>query len=167
MKAKLIPILGVLALSAACDAQGGEDGGQAGAGNVSAEGKAAENTFSIKAPGVDIKVDIPASARDDMNADGDSDLLYPGAALGGVHIEGGKGGGAVELRFSSADAPDKLFAWYRDPARTEFSIEKAEPEGNGFVLNGRDKDGGDPFKIRLAPKSGGGTDGTLSVADSN
>lgn len=166
MKATLT-LVGVLMLTAGCDGQSGTGGTQAQAGNISAEGKAQENTFSIKAPGVDIKLDLPMDDASGTNVDSDSDLIYPGASMAGVHIEGGKGGGAVELRFSSADSPDKLFAWYRDAARTEFTIEKAAQEGNEYVLTGRQKDNGDPFKIRLSPKSGGGTDGRLSVTDSN
>ena len=163
MYAKYLSVLGLLLLPA-CDAHSGNEGAS---GNVSAEGKSEANTFSIKAPGVDINLDLPAAARANMNVDSDSDLLYPGSTLGGVHIEGGRGGGAVEIRFTSGDAPEKLFAWYRNPARTQFTIEKAAQEGNGFVLNGREKAEGDRFKIRLSPKNGGGTDGTLSVVDSN
>jgi hypothetical protein len=121
---------------------------------------------SIKAPGVDIKVNIPESVRGDINSDGD--MLYPGAQVGGMHIEaGGKGRGdsAVEIRFSSGDSPDKVAGWYRDSARTDFKIDSETREGPAWVLNGHQTDDNSRFKLRLSPRNGGGTDATLSVQD--
>jgi hypothetical protein len=164
-----LPLIGVLALSAACEAKfGTDDSGNGVVGEVSAEGKAGDNMVSIKAPGVDIKVNIPESVRGDINSGGDT--LYPGAQVGGMHIEaGGRGpdNGAVEIRFTSGDSPDKVAAWYRDPARKHFKIDSETGEGAGFVFNGHETDGNSRFKVRLNPRNGGGTDATLSVQESS
>jgi hypothetical protein len=163
-----LPLIGMLALTAACEAKiGTDDGGNGVVGEVSADGKAGDNMVSIKAPGVDIKVNIPESVRGDINSGGDT--LYPGAQVGGMHIEaGGRGrdNGAVEIRFASGDSPDKVAAWYRDPARKEFKIDTETREGPGFVFNGHETDDNSRFKLRLSPRNGGGTDAILSVQES-
>ena len=164
--ARLFPLLGALALTAACEAKiGGNEARDAG-GEVSAEGKAEEDKVTIKAPGVDIKVDIPDSIRERAEVESDSDLIYPGSKVGGVHIEAGESdGGAVEIRFSSADPVDKVAAWYRDPARTGLKIASEAREGASFVFNGHETDDNSRFKLRIGPRGGGGTDGTLSVRE--
>jgi len=160
-----VSLLASLALLAACEAKLGGDDPAAG-GNVTAEGKSANDMVSIKAPGVDIKVNIPEAMKDEISSEGDT--LYPGSTVEGMHIEAGGGGeknGAVELRFASADAPDKVAAWYRDPARADIAIDREAREGTGFVFNGHQKDDNSPFKLRLSPRAGGGTDGVLSIQD--
>jgi hypothetical protein len=142
-------------------------------GTPSAVGKAKEGTVEIKAPGVSFSVDVPDSVRSEMGIHGgDKDLIYPGAKFGGMYIEGREkaggepGGGAVEMSFTSADAPDKVAKWYQDPARKDtFSVEAPRQEGAGFVMTGRPKEGHGSFTIRLMPKAGGGTDGRLDFAD--
>ena len=159
-----INIAGLLAAVAlaGCEAKiGGKD--EAPAGNVSAEGKAEQDMVSIKAPGVDIKVDLPDSIRDSASVESDSELLYPGSKVGGVHIEaGGNDQGAVEIRFSTPDDPAKVAAWYRDAARTHFKIDGAGREGPAYLLNGHEVDDNSRFKLRIAPAASG-SEGILSV----
>jgi hypothetical protein len=174
LRSKLFILLGGLALLAACDAKIGKDEGESqgateGAGPA-AEGKAEEGRLSIKGPGFDLKIAIPKGAADRAEVDSDSGLLYPGAALSGMHIEAGgshasgKKKSGVELRFTSADTPDKLVAWYRDPARAgDFSVSSAAREGPSFVISGNQKSDGDGFKVRLSPGNGGGTEGRLTL----
>lgn len=167
-----ISLIATLALSAACEAKLGKEadaadsGSAANAGASSAEGKAEENTFSMKMPGVDIKVAIPESVRANATFDGDSDIIYPGARFNGLHVQGEKEGagrhGGVEIRFASTDPAEKIAAWYRDPARKDFSVASANQEGNGFKIAGKQKDG-DAITVHLAPKPGGGTDGRLVI----
>lgn len=161
-------LVAAVALMAGCEAKIGSDADKAGsAGGTTAEGKAEQDVVSIKAPGVDIKVNVPEAMRDDINSDGD--MLYPGSNFGGMHIEaGGKGPdkGGVEIRFNSTDAPDKVAAWYRDPARKDFKVEGERRDGGAIVLNGHESDDNSAFILRLTPGIGGGTDAALSIQDS-
>jgi hypothetical protein len=140
-----------------------QDGG--GAANPAA-GKAEEGRFSINAPGFDLKFNLPGQIS--ANARDESGLLYPGARLNGLHIEAETreaGRSGVELRFTSGDPPERIASWYQDAARTEFSITSAGREGASHVLAGTQKEDGDSFRVVLSPRSGGGTDGRLSIAD--
>ena len=138
---------------------------------VSAEGKAEEGQFSIDAPGFEMKVEIPSgiASRAKVESDGDDgDIVYPGSTLSGLHVEGGRkgeGGSAVELRFTSGDTPERIAAWYRDPARTEISVASATREGGDHVIQGTRKEDGEPFSVRLSPRSGGGTDARVMLVD--
>ena len=166
---KLFPALAALILLSACEARigrEGEDGNQTA--GTSADGKSEEGTFSIDAPGFAMEIDIPKAIADNAEIDSDSGILYPGSELSGMHIQASEGGnsGSVELRFTSVDAPDKVAAWYRDPARAaDFTVASAAREGDAIVISGADKKGGDPFTLRLIAGEGGGTDGRLSLSD--
>jgi hypothetical protein len=161
--------LAALALTA-CEARFGNDAGPGG--NGSAENRAEEGQLSINAPGVEMKIDIPEGIRREARVDDDSGLIYPGATMSGIHVEGGrvedKSDGEVELRFNSADAPDAVARWYRDPARaSDFTIASASREGPAYVFAGTKKDGDGRFRIRLAPRAGGGTDGRVLLSDTD
>ena len=168
-------LLGALALLAACEAkidkEGDTDSPESKAGETAAspaEGKAKEGELSIKAPGFDMKIDIPGGVT--SRAGSDSDMLYPGSTFNGMHIEGsktGKGESGVELRFTTPDAPEKVADWYRNPARADhFSVESARREGGGIVIAGKEKQDGDPFTLRLSPAARGGTEARLTLSDS-
>ncbi|HYJ30322.1 MAG TPA: hypothetical protein VEW25_08285 [Allosphingosinicella sp.] len=135
-----------------------------------AEGKAEEGRLSIKAPGVDIAINVPDAMRGRARADTDSDLLPPGSQVSGLHVQGDggdrqQGRDSVELRFSSVEPPQRVAAWYRDPARREhFTISEARREGDAIVLTGASQDGG-PVTVRLSPGAGAGTDGRLILVD--
>lgn len=174
MARKPFLLIGALALLASCEAKIGKEADKQGAqGRGSknaaspAEGKSKGGEFSIKAPGLDMKIDIPGGVTSRVGSD--SDLLYPGSTFSGMHIEGsknGRGNSGVELRFTSSVAPEKVAAWYRDPARAGiFSIESATREGTGIVIAGKETKSGDPFTLRLSPRSGGGTDARLTLSD--
>ncbi|HEX8263498.1 MAG TPA: hypothetical protein VF547_11545 [Allosphingosinicella sp.] len=136
---------------------------------ASAEGKAEEGKISVKAPGFDLKFTLPKGMVGEARAERDSKLLYPGAVLRGMAIaagqDTGKGGDSeVEIRFSTPDPLDEVVAWYREPARAEgFRLERAVKDGDGWMVTGVQKRDGHPFKLRLAPRPGGGTDGRLMV----
>lgn len=163
-----VALIATLALLAACEARIGKDDTAAdtnSAADVSPEGKAEEGQVSIKAPGFDLKLDIPDEISADT--DKDSEIFYPGAKVSGLHIEGNRGGGGVELAFTTADAPDKVAAWYRDPARAQaFAVASAVREGDGYRIEATQKDDGDPFTVKIAPR-GTGTDGRLIFRDRN
>ncbi len=174
--AKLLAMTSALAFLAACEAKvGKEAGSETAAANQAAsaaEGKAEEGRFSIKAPGFDMKIDIPAGVT--SHGDSENDTLYPGSTLSGMHVEGSKGGAdgkgnaGIELRFTTPDAPAKVAAWYRDPARASaFSISNSRQEGGALVIAGAQKGDGDPFTLRLGPHGGGGTEGRLTLSDRN
>src|SRR5687768_12452938 len=117
----LCAVAGLLAL-AACDMQVDVDetnnmAADAGASQT-ATAEVAGNMVSSDAPGVDIKVALPAGIKTGVNVESDSDLIYPGSTLSGIRIAAGEGksDGRVEVRFIHADAPDEIAAWYRDNA---------------------------------------------------
>jgi hypothetical protein len=158
-----------LMLLAACEAKIDPDNAaEAAAGNaISAEGKSEEGKISFKGPGFDFSLDVPGGLSRHTGVNRDSEILYPGAAIAGIYIAaGGNDRGEVEIGFNSADPPDKVAAWYRDPARGgHFALSSAAKEGDEFVFAGAEKGDGDRFKLRLRPRSGGGTDGRLVVGD--
>jgi hypothetical protein len=176
-RSKLFLVVGALAFLAACEAKIGKDSEApregAPTGAEAAEGKAEDGRFSIKGPGFDMKIAIPKGVSDRAEVDSDNGLLYPGASLSGMHIEAGASGApadknsGVELRFTSADAPEKVAAWYRDPARVkEFSIGSASRVGASTIIAGTRKGDGGAFKVRIGPGAGGGTDGRLTLSES-
>jgi hypothetical protein len=161
--------LGAIALLGACEMKVGKDeepaakGEQQAARDQPAAGKAEEGRFSVKVPGFDMKVNLPQGVAE---TEGGNDLFYPGAAISGLHIEAAKPSSGVELRFTSADAPAKVAAWYRDPARANgFRISSAKQDGEAVLITGTQKSDGDPFSVRLSPGSGGGTEGRLTLSD--
>jgi len=177
MMNKLHVMLAAGLLLAACEARIGKGDEEAAAtGNASgspAAGKAKEGELSIKAPGFDMKVNIPSAVAGHVNADSDDQLVYPGSTIDGLHIEAGskqadKRESGVELRFKTGDALEKVAAWYRDPARRDgFSIGQVAREGASVVIAGSQKDDGDAFQLKLSPASGGGTEGQLTLSDRN
>ena len=161
-----------LLLLAACEARVGKDGEDVSVsmdgGNATA---AAQNGMvSIDVPGFEMKVNIPENVRQRTGVDGDN-VIYPGSAVQGIDIRarGGAEGNGVNLAFSSADPADKIAAWYRDPAREKFTVTSATKEGEVFVIAAEDKDATDrdTFFIRLTPRAGGGTDGRVTIRDTN
>jgi hypothetical protein len=166
---KLPGAAALLSLLAACDAKIGEAADNATADNnaqTSAEGRAEEGRISIDTPGFDLSINIPKEATRQVHSESDSRILYPGAAIGGIHVAGGTddGGGEVEMRFSTPDAPDKVAGWYRDPARADgFTLKSAGREGQAYVISGVETGKSEAFKVRLEPRDGGGTDGRLMV----
>lgn len=137
---------------------------------ISAEGKAEEGKISIKAPGVDMTISVPKEVTGNARASRDSKILYPGASLAGMAIaagESGRNGGGdtdVEMRFRTADSPDKVAAWYRDPARADgFHLDRATRDGDSWVIAGSQIRDGHPFKVRLGPGPNHGTVGRLTV----
>ena len=170
-------LLAGIVLLTACEGRIGESG-ETGSTEVrasetasSASSKSEEGKLSIKAPGFDMKINIPEGLAD--QTDTDSELIYPGASLGGMHIEAGsetagKRNSGVELRFTSSDPIDKVAAWYRDPARAGgFSTASTSREGEAIVVSGTQKSDGDPFNLRLSPAPAGGTEGRLTLTDRN
>ena len=156
---------------AACEARFGNEA-PAVEGNeaASAEGKAEEGRVTISAPGFDMKINIPEGLR--RGVDSDSGIIYPNSTFSGVHVQGGPEGadgrsdGEVELRFTSADAPALVARWYQDPGRAgDFTIATAANEGRDFVIAGTTKEDGGNFRVRLAPRQGGGTDGRVALSD--
>jgi hypothetical protein len=167
----LCTVLAALALLGACDSKARRDepDRDAGNGQVSAEGKSEEGKISLKMPGVDMTLSLPKGVADEARAERDSKLLYPGSTLRGMAIAAGpdsdrSGESEVEIRFSTQDPVDKVAAWYRDPARAAgFQLQRAAKEQDGWLVTGVQKRDEHSFKLRLTPRSGGGTNGRLTV----
>lgn len=161
-----------LALLGACEMKIGKDekaeGAPQEAASASAAGKAEEGSISIDAPGFDMKLNIPEALQAQIGADGD--ILYPGSKLSGLHVQADEGKGpeqgSVELRFTAADPPGKVAAWYRDPAQAkELTVSSAQQEGQGYRITGTSKGDSDPFTLTLTPAAGGGTEGRIVLQD--
>lgn len=165
--------LSAIALLAACEARIGREDEAAAEANgataaASAEGQAEPGQFSIDAPGFELKFNIPEGITENTEVDSDSDLLYPGARVTGLHIQAAEGSGrdSVELRFASNEAPPAIADWYREPARKEtLTVASVARQGGEIVVQGTEADGGEPFTVRLGPGEGGGTDGRLVLSD--
>jgi hypothetical protein len=173
---KAAMVLAVAALLAGCEARIGKEDPPAEAaatGNSAGgagEGEAEDGRLSIDTPGLQMKLDIPSGLAGRAQFDSDSGVLYPGAALSGMHVEArdGRQGGRsmVELRFTSPDDVAKIAAWYRDPARAaDFTVGQASKSGAAVILTGTEKKDGDPFDLSLTPRAGGGTEGRLRLRD--
>lgn len=168
---KMIAATAALTLLAACDVGAREDqeaapSTDAPRGETAAGGKAEEGQLSIKAPGFDMKINMPKALTNQPDLASDNPLLYPGASVSGMHIEASTGGrdqSGVEIRFASPDAPSKVAAWYRAAAQKQgFSITSERRDGDASVFTGSQKSDGDPFTLRLAP-AGAGTEGRLTL----
>ena len=168
-KSALLPLAAAALALGACEARLGNDA--APQGNGSARNKAEEGEVSINAPGFQMKINIPEGLRREANIQDDSGVIYPGSTVTGIHVEGGrergKSDGEVELRFASADAPDRVAAWYQDPARAgDFTIATANREGAAYTFAGTTKDDG-RFRISLGPRAGGGTEGRALLSETD
>jgi hypothetical protein len=128
--------------------------------NAVAESRAENGQLTVRAQGVDLKIDLPAPLRRMAGNDGNRAFVYPGAA-GGARADRGV------IAFHSDDPPETVARWYRDPARANrFSVTADEREGAAVVLAGTARNG-DGLAIRLAPGEGGGTDGRIAVTARN
>ena len=170
--ARLLPIAATAAVLvlAACEGRVGND--VRPAGNGSAENKAEEGQVSISAPGVQMKINIPEGLRHEASIHDDGGLVYPGSTMSGMHIEGGREGeqgkseGELELRFASTASPDTVAHWYQDPARArDFTVASAGRDGAAYVFAGTRANDHGRFRVRLAPRDGGGTDGRVLLSD--
>lgn len=165
----LIPTLAILL--PACQMRIGNDAAPV-ADNASAVGRAENGQFSIEAPGFNLSVTIPEGMADRGTVSTDNGLVYPGATIAGVHVQGGReergahNNGEVELRLTSGDAPDRVAAWYRDPARAgRFSVASATQDGNATVISGTGRRDNERFTLRISPGADGGSDMRLLLAD--
>ncbi|MDQ4088426.1 MAG: hypothetical protein M3177_10525 [Pseudomonadota bacterium] len=170
---KIAPLLVctcALAALAACETRVGNDAAPV-AENATAADRAEEGRLTVEAPGFNMSINIPESVRADARAEEDSGLLYPGSVLAGMHVQGrpdgasGSRGGEVEMRFTTPEAPERVAAGYRDPARAQdFTVQSAHREGNAFVISGAGRQDNDRFTVRIAPGPGG-TEGQLLLSD--
>jgi hypothetical protein len=124
--------------------------------NAVAEGRAENGQLTVRAQGVDLKIDLPAPLRRMAGDDGNRAFVYPGAA-GGARAAGGV------ITFHSDEAPETVARWYRDPARAaRFTLATDERQGAAIVIAGTARNG-DTLAVRLAPGESGGTDGRVVV----
>lgn len=158
------------ALLAGCEMRIGNDAPPV-ADNASAAGRAEDGRLTIEAPGFNLAVTVPEGFDGRTDSGGDSGLVYPGARVAGIHVQGGRdrgerGQGEVELRLTSADAPDRVLAWYRDPARAErFTLSSTSQEGGATVIAGTGRRDNERFTLRVSARTGGGSDMRLLIAD--
>jgi hypothetical protein len=165
------------AAAAACDLPPSSEAEKAEAANqmaaeqqrAGAEGKAEEGRLSIKAPGIDIAIEVPDAVRDRAQANVRSEFLPPGSRVRGFHVQGDGGNHAagrdsVEIRFTAPQPPSDVVGWYNDPARRpKFTISGAERAEGEQVLTGTTAEGA-PVRVHLAAR-GTGTDGRLVLVD--
>ena len=165
MRIGTLSMVAAAALLGGCDAKVGNEAGRDALdanGQASAEGKSEEGKFAIRAPGFELTLDMPIEKVEKSDHSGAP--IYPGSTLTGIYVAGtqGEGEDEVELRFRSDGDPATVAAWYRDPARAgDFTLSSAGREDADFVAEGQLKADKDRFKVRLSPRSGGGTDGRL------
>jgi hypothetical protein len=128
--------------------------------NAVAESRTENGQLTVRAQGVDLKINLPAPLRRMARDDGNRALVYPGAAAE-ARAEGGI------ITFHSEDPPETVARWYRDPARAgRFSVATDARQGSAIVIAGT-AGNGEGLAIRLAPGESGGTDGRVVVtADS-
>ena len=167
-RAVLVPV--AFTLLSACEMRIGNDAAPV-ADNASAAGRAENGQLTVEAPGFNLSITIPEGVAERGNVDDDNGLVYPGARVSGVHVQGRREeraphGGEVELRLTSADAPDRVAAWYRDPARAEdFTVASAARDGDATVISGTGRRDNERFTLRIAPRAGGGSDLRLLLSD--
>jgi hypothetical protein len=145
------PFIAVAALAlAGCGSGDGND--SANAANAMPPSKTENGQFSVRAQGVDLKINLPPPIR--RMTEGD-DYLYPGARS--------QRGGSEGRPFHSDDLPATVAAWYRAPARANrFSIDSVTREGTALILTGWTVSSLG-MRVRLTPGAQGGTDGMLSI----
>ena len=139
---------------------------------VAAAGRAEEGRLTVEADGFNMSIDIPDFVESEARIDDDNNLIYPGSDFAGMHVQGGRERpdgdrpGEVELRFTHADPPDRVAAWYRDPARAEdLTVDSATRRGDAIVIAGTVKSDNERFTVTIAPRAGGGSDTRLVLAD--
>ena len=171
MPTRLAGVAAAVLLLAACEARIGNDAPPVGE-NATAAGRAEEGRLTVEAPGFNMAIDIPEAVHARAEIDERAGLVYPGSEFSGMHIQGGRedeaGGhdGQVELRFTHADPPDRVAAWYRDPARAEdLTVDSATRRGDAIVIAGTVKSDNERFTVTIAPRAGGGSDTRLVLAD--
>ena len=135
---------------------GGRDGNEsANAANAMPPSKTENGQLTVRAQGVDLKINLPPPIR---RMTDDDNYVYPRAQM----QRGGEG-----RRFHSDDPPETVTAWYRDRARANrFTIASVARDGTAVVLAGAARNG-DALSVRLAPGAQGGTDGTILVTNRN
>lgn len=127
----------------------GDGNESANAANAMPPSKTENGQLTARVQGVDLKVNLPPPIR---RMTEDNDYFYPGA-----RAEGDDG-----RRFHSDDPPERVAAWYQDPARSRITVATVERQGPAYVLTGGGRDGVS-LRIRLFPSARGGTDGTVVV----
>jgi hypothetical protein len=124
--------------------------------NAVAESRTENGQLTVRAQGVDLKIDLPPPLRRMAGDDGNRAFVYPGAAAD-ARAEGGV------IAFHSDDAPETVARWYRDPARANrFTVATDERQGPALVIAGTARNG-DGLAVRLTPGEGGGTDGRVVI----
>lgn len=170
MRFALIPLS--IVLLCGCEMRIGNDAAPV-ADNASAAGRAENGQLTVEAPGFNLSVTIPEGMTDRGSVSDDNGLVYPGSTIAGVHVQGrreerGHNNGEVEIRLASNDAPDRVAAWYRDPARADrFSAASTTQDGDATVISGTGRRDNERFTLRIAPRAGGGSDMRLLLADAD
>lgn len=169
MRSALLVSLSVaIPLLSGCEMRIGNDAPPV-ADNASAAGRAQDGRLTIEAPGFNLAVTVPEGLDGRTETGGDSGLVYPGARVAGLHVQGERGErgrGEVELRLTSADPPDRIVSWYRDPGRADrFSLSSTTRDGDATVIAGTGRRDNERFTLRISPRAGGGSDMRLLIAD--
>jgi hypothetical protein len=163
---RLVSPLAAALVLAGCNVHVGNGADGNASVDISAPGNAQDGRLTVQAPGFNLSMDVPAEIRGEIRAD-NSDFVYPGAQVGGVHVAAGGAGsdeGRVELTFTSSDGVDRVAGWYRDPSRgNDVHVNSAQASGDAMVLEGT-RHGDERFTLRIEPGANGGTRGSLILS---
>jgi hypothetical protein len=152
---RFAPLIAAAALAlSGCGSGDGND--SANAANAMPPSKTENGQLTVRAQGVDLKINLPPPIR---RMTEDDDFLYPGTQT--------RRGDGTGRRFHSDDPPETLAAWYQAPARANrFRITNVSRDGAAFALAGTAR-GGSAISVRLAPGAQSGTDGILVVTSAD
>lgn len=130
--------------------------------SASSSSSTSDGKFSLKADGVDIKIDLPKSLIEKSQK---SDDLYPGSKILGVDINStsnndngsSESKAVVNVKFFAPDEPRKVAQYFAN----KFKDEGGSASLNGTNVSGKTKDGQD-YKLTLDP-DGNGSRGLLAI----
>jgi len=161
-----------LALSACSKAEEGEgreisidlsdkDGASEDKIQFGGDGDGEASTFSIKADGFSMDVDLPSITLDSDDFDMNNVPLYPGSKVTAFNVEDKDGaGGKVTVAFVSPVDVSELSTWFE----TKMTEQKFEVTKDGNNLSGK-TDEGDPFSLMLEEKAAGESLGKLQFTE--
>ena len=116
--------------------------------------------MSLKVPGFEAKLDVPAAIMGKSNFDIDGVKLYPGTKVTGVNVNANDNTGSVRIGFDAPAAPAMVKAWFAKAfADNGMTVTQSD---SGLV--GTDKDGS-PFAMAFSAKGSGATTGQITMRD--
>lgn len=160
-----LALLAPVALLAGCGAKDGGAGADISVtgddGNVVAAANGKTGKVSFNLPGVSADIRLPKIQLDAEDMDIDGVKLYPGSTINAMNVKTGVAGDHddVEIRFAAPAAPNAVRDYFLNAFRNNGGKVVAQGEG----LSGVGKDG-DPVRIDIEPRAGGGAQGRIALS---